>query len=226
MIIIGGGLIAKAFKNRIDKKVLIFASGVSNSNETNKVFLDKEKNLLISTIKNYPNHRLIYFSSILILKKIKNPYYQHKLEMESIIKKSKIKYLILRLPQIIGKGGNQNNLVNFFVNNIINSNKIFIEKNTYRALIDIDDLVKLVIFLINKKNKIVNLSHIELIKVEHIVKIIGDTLNLKPNIVFIKKGVSIPNKNSKIVGTFIKEKNINKKNYNLKILKKYFDDRY
>ena len=48
------------------------------------------------------------------------------------IKKNSKDYIIFRVPQIIGKGGNKSNLVNYLKQSLISGEEIIIFKNTYR----------------------------------------------------------------------------------------------
>ena len=45
-------------------------------------------------------------------------YYHHKENMETIIESSALNYIIFRLPQVVGNGGNKNNLINFLFRHI------------------------------------------------------------------------------------------------------------
>ena len=67
-MVVGTGSLANVFLSKFEKNndVLIYASGVSDSTEKNKVNFDREKNLLINSIKNNPEKKLIYFSSIFV----------------------------------------------------------------------------------------------------------------------------------------------------------------
>ena len=60
-MIVGNGLIAKAFDNFKDDKVIIFASGVSNSLEQRKQEFDRE-NILSNVINENPE-KIVYFST-------------------------------------------------------------------------------------------------------------------------------------------------------------------
>ena len=107
-MIIGNGLIANAFKNYCSdfEDFVIFASGVSDSNEIDDAKFNRERELLINTIKQNPDKKIIYFTSVLTTTD-ENKYYNHKKEMAEIIINSKNEYIIYRVPQLIGKNGNQ-----------------------------------------------------------------------------------------------------------------------
>ena len=62
-MIVGNGLIAKAFDNFKDDKVIIFASGVSNSLEQRKQEFDREENILSNVINENPEKKIVYFST-------------------------------------------------------------------------------------------------------------------------------------------------------------------
>jgi hypothetical protein len=213
-MIIGSGLLSSEFKkfSHVLSKYLIFASGVSDSKETSIDNFKREKDLLINTINNHKNLKLIYFSSVLT-EVIDNHYYRHKLEIENFIKSNCKNYIIFRIPQIVGENGNKNNIVNFIKNSIKNEYEILIYDGVYRSLIDID----------KTNNSLVFLSGIEKITVMDLSIKIGNLLNKKPK---IKKEFSLSNLNwSSINDILIDESmkflNIEKEGYNDKILKKY-----
>ncbi len=62
-MIIGNGLIANLFKNNDEEKVIFFASGVSNSLETDKSAFLREENLIRKTLEENPENAFIYFST-------------------------------------------------------------------------------------------------------------------------------------------------------------------
>ena len=151
-MIVGNGIIANIFRSNFnDDTYLIFAFGVSDSTEENINEFNREEKLLLEMIDKYPNLKLIYFSSIFCGLKF-DRYYTHKMKMESLIIKNSKDFLIFRLPQVIGNGGNNKNLFNFFIDSIRNDKVLKIKKNTQRSLIDIDDVFKIVFYCINKSN--------------------------------------------------------------------------
>lgn len=159
--IIGNGMIANSFKEvSFSRKVLIFASGVSNSLENNTDAFKREKNLLIESIATHNFLPVIYFSTCSIYSKNKNPYILHKLEMENIVKELSSSYFIYRLPQVVGSTSNST-LVSFFANQINLSNHLSIQMNSKRNLIDCVDVSKVVHFLVENslgKDSIQNIA--------------------------------------------------------------------
>jgi hypothetical protein len=221
-MIIGNGLIAKKFKeNFFDENYVIFASGVSSSKEDNDEEYIKEEKLLSNTINNFNNLKIIYFSSV-FCDYYDNKYYNHKKKMENIIINNSQEYLIFRLPQLIGNGGNKNNIFNFFVENINNEKKIEVQINSYRSLIDINDFYDIVIFSLKvSKNEILKFSNIEKISVKKLVKIISKKLKKELYIDYICNKPIADIKNSKIIEDAIKFLKIKKIGYTKKIINKY-----
>ena len=219
-MIIGNGVIANSMVKIDSDELLIFASGVSNSKNIDINKFNREKKLLIETIKNNKNKKLIYFSSISSY--IENKLYsKHKKNSENIIKSKLKDYIVVRLPQILGKNGNKNNIINFFFDRINNNKKIDII-DTYRSIIDIEDLVKIVNYLVELKyNGIISINYIEKIKVLDIINIIEKIKNKSFIINSTKKqNINIDN-NSEFVEKMFCDLSINKKNYNEKIINKY-----
>lgn len=224
-MIVGSGLLSSEFAkfSHSFNEYLIFASGVSNSKETNTNNFNREKELLITTLNDYPNLKLIYFSSVLT-NIIDNDYYRHKLEVEDIIKNKSKNYIIFRIPQIIGLNGNQLNIVNFLKNSIKNGNKILVYEDVYRSLIDIEDLVKIVMYCMDKtNNSLLFLSDIEKITVKDLSIKIGNILNKPVNMSdsISPENLNWSRKNDELINESFEFLKISKNGYNDKILKKY-----
>ena len=222
-MVIGNGSIAKIFKNDylVDTSVVIFASGVSNSSESNQDEFLREKLMLQESISKFPNSKFIYFSSVYV-NLVLTPYYKHKLNMEEIIRNSSKNFLIIRLPQIISDGGNKNNLINYFVTSLKNNNQVQIQKNTKRSIIDIEDVKKITDSLVrNENNKVLTFSHIEYVTVLSLFISISNIIGSSPRYVESEPLFNIPKiKNSIEIDEIITNK-IDKLNYTNKLLKKY-----
>ena len=184
-MIIGKGMIANAFnlyKHRDD--VVVFASGVSDSNESDELKFLREKELLKSYLREYNNKQFIYFSSCSLEdEELQNtPYHIHKQVIETLIKEMSTNYLIFRLPNIIGHFGNENTLVNFLMNKIKSNEELIIWKNATRNIVDIEDLYKIVSYIIDKKhftNSVINIAYNTNVKIIDLVNIIEIILNKK-----------------------------------------------
>ena len=224
-MVIGNGLLASNFiKSNLNyDDAIIFCSGVSNSKETNDDNFNREKELVLKTITQNRNLKFIYFSSILAGVS-KNKYYNHKVEIENIIKKESSNYIIFRVPQIIGKDGNKNNLFNFLKESILNDEEITIFENVKRALLDVDDLIDIVNYCKDKINsEIINVSYIEKINVLELVTLMSDYLNKKPKTKKVDNQ-NIDNwdiNNSKIIYEYINNLGTQTNDYTNKIIKKY-----
>jgi nucleoside-diphosphate-sugar epimerase len=117
---------------------------------TNLDEFNREIQLLLDIKDASKNTTFIYFSSCAVSLE-ENEYYTHKKNMESLVKDHFDKYIIFRLPQIIGKSNNDKTLLNFLMN-VINNNIYFkLQKNATRYFIGINDLVKIVEIIVNSK---------------------------------------------------------------------------
>jgi len=158
-MILGNGLISKAFKefsHKFDDDI-IFGSGVSNSSIRDTNQFEREISLLRS--HKTSNKKLIYFSTSSIFDKQSKEslYVQHKINIENYIQKNFNRYLIYRLPIVVGRSANPNTLTNYLYRKINTGEKITIHKNASRYLIDIDDVVKYVCETKNAANLAINL---------------------------------------------------------------------
>lgn len=182
--IIGNGFIAKSFENYLDEHdVIIFASGVSNSTSKEKNDFNREIQKINDISKNFHKKKIIYFSSCSISDKSRNTqaYQKHKLSMEKIITRLFKNYLIVRLPEVVGKNSNPNSLFNFLLNRIKNNKKIVTSSKCYRNFIDIDDAKLVVKYLLdNKYNRLtINVANISMIKVTDIIVLLSSIIKKK-----------------------------------------------
>ena len=229
-MIVGNGLLAKSFIHyKDDDGILIFASGVSNSTNPTKVDCLREQKLLENTIKMNMDKTIIYFSSCDIAndKLNKNPYYIHKNNMEVLVKSQSKNYYIFRLPQVIGKGGNKNTLMNFLVNSIKNRSEFTLYKQTFKSIIDITDVIKMCDYILDNnlyKSQIINIVNPNYISVESIVKEIESFLKTIANY-NTKMVENNPNYDTSISKDISKQLSIDfDVNYLSKILFKYYNE--
>lgn len=132
-MIIGNGDIASVLPDRDD--LLFFASGVSNSQETNGAAYDREANLLRE--QDYYKH-IVYFSSLATL--YANTYYaRHKRKMEEFVKEHFNDYTIVRIGNITW-GNNPNTFINYY-NNCVKERRPFAIKDEYRYIIDKEEFL-------------------------------------------------------------------------------------
>lgn len=145
VLIVGNGMLAHEFSDyRDDNDIIIFASGVSNSDEIREGEFKREKELLTKTIDNISSKKIIYFSTCAMYDKYfaNNRYTKHKLHMESYIKKNVKNFIIARLPQVMGKNNNKQQLMGFLYDKILN-NEEFELFNIDRNIIDVQDVKKI-----------------------------------------------------------------------------------
>jgi nucleoside-diphosphate-sugar epimerase len=143
-MVIGNGMIAKAFKQYADDdRVIIFASGVSNSKETRQEEFDREEKLMKSLTNE--GAILVYFSTCSLYDPTLNssPYVRHKRAMEYIARYNFNKSIIFRLPNVIGRTENPNTFFNYIKNQIQQQKTISVHRDASRYLIDVDDLTTL-----------------------------------------------------------------------------------
>ncbi|MDH0673321.1 NAD-dependent epimerase/dehydratase family protein [Empedobacter falsenii] len=164
-MIIGKGLIASQFLEHDRKDVVFFASGVSNSSEQDKQQFKRELDLVLETIVQHPTKLLVYFStcSIYDSSKYNSPYVLHKLHIEEIIKQHASDYLILRISNAVGKGGNPNLLMNYLYNQIMMNQQLNVHQHATRNLIDVEDVKDITLQYVqsNRWNRIVNVAYTE-----------------------------------------------------------------
>lgn len=190
-MIIGSGLIANSLKNIDSKDCLFFASGVSNSLETRSSEFEREFTLLKNALENNRNSKLIYFSTLSINDQSKQDshYVLHKKEIENYIQENSDNYLILRIGNIVGKGGNPNTLFNYLKTQISNNNKFALHTKARRLLIDIDDIA---LFLdlncVKLKNKTINFAYPYYYDLSEIINAIQLKMNKKANYDEVNQG--------------------------------------
>ncbi|MEO8116454.1 MAG: NAD-dependent epimerase/dehydratase family protein [Bacteroidota bacterium] len=193
-MIVGKGMVAKGFRSyEKNEDVLIFASGVSNSANTDSLQFEKEQDLLQETIINYPGKKLIYFSTCSVYDaSLRNaPYVIHKLRMESLIETEHTNYLIFRVSNIAGKTHNPHTVLNYFYNHIIEGSHFDLWENAQRNIISIEDLFKICSRIIEEShynNEIINVANPVSYDVKYIVAELEKFSGKQANYTTIQKG--------------------------------------
>lgn len=190
-MIIGNGLIATSLKNIDAKNTLFFASGVSNSLETRSSEFEREFSLLKNSIIDHPEKKLIYFSTLSINDQSKQDslYVLHKLLIENYIKNNCETYLILRIGNIVGQGGNPNTLFNFLKTHINNHSQFTLHNKARRLLIDIDDIAKFLGLNCNNiQNETINCAFPYYYDMKQIVKAIEEKVKIPADYKEIEEG--------------------------------------
>ncbi|MGI9652418.1 NAD-dependent epimerase/dehydratase family protein [Chryseobacterium sp. RLHN22] len=225
-MIIGNGLIASLFTNNDRENTIFFASGVSNSLETKPEEFLREENLIKNTIAGNEEKIFVYFStcSIYDSSKTGSDYVLHKLKMEQLIKKLCSKFLILRVSNAVGKGGNPNLLINYIIRAVNNNETINVHTKATRNLIDVDDIKNVTFSLIDsqKLNRVVNVAYIKNYSIIEILEIVEQFYGKKVDINLHRSGsgydINIPD-----IENYFVENNLNNKEIYFKnILRKYY----
>ncbi len=192
-MIVGRGMLASAFRTyNNNERVLIFASGVSNSRETTSTAFEREFNLIKHTINIHPDKLFVYFSTCSMYDPDakETPYVKHKMEMESYIKQNTKEFLILRVSQILGKS-QSTTLVNFLLDCIENNKHFELWENSNRNLIALDDVVSIAKKLIDKPvhhNSVYHIANRNYIDVLDLVQLLENLNNKKANYFLVEKG--------------------------------------
>lgn len=224
-MIIGRGLIANVFKDINREDIIFFASGVSNSLETDTNQFKRERDLIEKTIEINPTKKFVYFStcSIYDSSKYASAYVLHKLDMENLIEKIAQNFLICRVSNAVGNGGNSNLLINYLVNNIKENNPILVHQKATRNLIDVEDIGNITLRLLDEKiNTIQNIAYIENFSVLEIVFALEKYLSKSAIIKLLNKGESYTIDTSYIVDYFKKNNKMIKMEYLNTLLKRYY----
>ncbi len=226
-MIIGRGLIAKAFHKYYDRKdVVIFASGVSNSLEKNSATFLREQKLLKKSLKIHRESLFVYFGTCSVYDPslLDSDYVKHKREMEDIVREASTLFIICRLPQVVGRSNNNATLLNYLYNNIAAGRTFDLWSNAIRYIVDIDDVVRFVSYVIGDTEQpdlIVNLTTLPS-KVLDIVKCLEKIIGRKAIYNLIAQGMlySIPVLDSDL--TAFKAGIVVDENYLDNVLVKYY----
>jgi nucleoside-diphosphate-sugar epimerase len=194
-MIIGSGFLARTFApmySRADD-ITIFASGVSNSDETRLAEFERERSRLAQAIAGDPGH-LVYFSTCSVVDpELGNtPYVRHKLDMEQLAS-SAASYSVFRLPQVIGRTSNPNTLANYFRDRITSGRRFSVWKNAWRYIIDVDDVAKIAVRMIGDRRywkRTLNIASPHAVRVVELVQIFESVLGVAADYEEIDRGGS------------------------------------
>lgn len=175
-----------------DERFVIFASGVSDSRNTDKNLFLREKNLLSDTIYKNSDKIFVYFSTCSVNDRSSRfePYAVHKLEMEDIIKKECHYFYIFRLPQVAGVTTSPT-FVRFMFESIQKNKKFKLNRYSSRNLILTEDVFEVTDHILkNEKytNEVTNIASSESSMVLNIVSKIEAICEKKANYSFANNG--------------------------------------
>ena len=230
MKIVGDVFIGKNLKKikiKNNKKFLIYCAGISNSKTKDKKILKKEINKFYKILEITNSNLIFIYISTTSIKdpySVKNLYVKNKIKIEKIIKSKLKKYIIIRLPQIIGRSKNPYILSNYLYQKIKFNIPFKAWVNVRRNFLDIDDIKKIITKIINnysERNLTINILNSKSISVEEII----DKFNLILKRKALFKPVSIKDYDKTKIINSKNEKNFifrTNKNYLTRILKKYY----
>lgn len=230
-MVVGNGMIAKSFSAYINREdVVIYASGVSNSAENSEDKFQREIALIKNCIEKYVNCLIVYFSTCSISDEslIDTKYVQHKIFIEDYIKKHASSFIVFRLPIVIGKTDNKFTLFNFFQEKLSTNQELFIQKNAYRYLVDVDDISNVLSQIIESKNFLnstIEVIFSESISVLKMANVMKKAICSDSKINLVDGGGSYRVDNSLVENFIYKNKIVISKEYNKEVLKKYLKEK-
>ncbi len=202
---IGGGLLAGAFASAAmtGPDAIICASGVSDSRCTDEYAFQRERTLLhdLTGRARARDAVLVYFSAAPVYGGVRGfrvesedatpetPYGRHKLGCENIVVHSGARYLVLRLPNVVGPGGHPHQLIPSLVAQTLNGSVVIWTAAT-RDLLDVDDLVAIVAALVRQgiHNEILNVASGVSTPVVRMFEVIVAVLGVSPSVTAIEGG--------------------------------------
>jgi nucleoside-diphosphate-sugar epimerase len=206
MEIIGNGMIARGllrYSADINDAV-IFASGVSDSTLTDQKEYEREYQALEQVIRDCKERgkTLVYFSSGGTVYGKRNDerkedaplfpetvYGRHKALCESVISSSGIRYLIARLPTVVGQTKSKTQLIPVLIKQAMEGN-VTLLKDAERDIIGIADVAGIVVAILKRlrKNEIINVASGISVSVSDIFSEIQNSLGVKPIIKIVSGG--------------------------------------
>lgn len=198
-MIVGNGLLARSFHGISEAiaNATIFASGVSNSQETHAMEFEREGNLLRAHLLKVRSI-FVYFSTCSIADpdRSQTDYIKHKLAMESLVRKHP-RYLIFRLPQVVGKTENPHTLTNFLARKIRLDETFTVWATAQRNLIDVEHVAQIIREIIYRNrdfNQIMDLASPESVSMLTLVNLMESILRRTARYQIADKGgESTPN---------------------------------
>lgn len=229
-MIIGNGLLGSAFKRDgfgVEDDLVIFASGVSYSDEVRVEEYRRELEMLSEIIG--LDCYIVYFGTCSIFDNslIKSVYVKHKISIENLLRQ-RGRSLVVRLPQVVGAGGNKDNLINFLIDKISNGVDFDLWANAGRSLIDIDDVVhftKKSVDYFAPEYGCINIAAPGRLKILEIVSIIEECAGRKAKFNILEKGVDYFIDVSQAVSIFDDYYSIFHPGYFRELIEKYFNNR-
>jgi nucleoside-diphosphate-sugar epimerase len=193
-MVVGSGLIASNFKHYIDNPdILIFASGVSNSQLTSTLEYERETSLVEQYLDQ--SALFVYFSSVSVLYPClqQSQYVQFKLRIEEYILEHFDRSVIFRLPNLVGRTKNPHTLTNFIYDRIQSGAHFEVHANATRYLLDVDDMATICTHLLDSSTTrpLYNIVLNNQTSVFNIVSLLESITGKAGNHTIVDKGCSV-----------------------------------
>ena len=169
---------------------------ISNSDDTFKTNVKGTQNI-VNSCESHSISKIIVTSSAAVYQNSTNyvdetsdtkpssPYGQSKLDMEKIIKESKVNHIILRLFNVYGNGQTKGVIAKFIEN--LSKNEpliIFGDGSAIRDFIHIDDVVNAILLSIKSKSGVYNIASGTTTSINNLAKLLKELFNKKSKIIF------------------------------------------
>jgi NDP-hexose 4-ketoreductase len=206
MEIIGSGMMARGLLpySAQNNDAVIFASGVSDSTLKDPREYEREYEILFRVIQDcgQRDKTLVYFSSGGTVygkcdseRKEDAPlspqtmYGSHKVHCEAAIVSSGVRYLIARLPTVVGQTKSKTQLIPVLIKQALEGN-VTLFKDAERDIIGIADAAGIIVTLLRelRKNEIINVASGISVPVTDIFDEIQNNLGVKPAIKIMNGG--------------------------------------
>lgn len=203
--VVGRGMIGRAFESHAAEipTAILCASGVADSRCTDPSAFRRERELVrdLAGRAAAQDSLLIYFSGAPVYGLARgkhdetvratpeSPYGRHKLACEEMIAASGARYLVLRLPNVVGPVGNPNQLIPSLVAQVA-AGRVLVRSGATRDLLDVDDVVRIVEALIRRgaTDVVLNIASGVSTPVERLTAQIATILGVSPVLVFADGG--------------------------------------
>lgn len=214
-----------AFRDSAD--VVIFASGVSNSLETDPAAFNRERELLKRLRKDSPGALLVYFGTCSVNdpEQRDTPYVRHKLEMEAMLAASGEAWLVLRIPLAIGRNPRSRTLAQFLHDCIARGQPFEVWEGAQRYPVDVDDLFRIGSRLISDRAMWTRRINVALrpFPVHEFVRIMEKIVGKKANFTLVPKGRKFELDRPEVM-QLARELDLDlSERYLERVLRKYFD---
>jgi len=229
--VIGTGLIASAFDPGAIAALgaTVFASGVSNSQETGIPAFARERQLLSEALEGAGEGCFIYFSTCSVTDphRASTPYALHKLAMEALVT-TRPGFIVLRLPQVVGVTRNPNTLTNFLADRINRGLPLEVWSNATRCLIDVDTVASLTTTLIGtgRSDLLSDLAPPEIVTMPELVRMMEQALGKTAQYKLVAQGGGGITDPSLAVSMSMQAGENLEPGYTLRTIQKYYGNRH